>query len=326
MAYPILGTPIPQFTDSAGAPLASGTITTQDPDDDSVKASYPTAADADASTNGTSGDITLDSRGEPTSTQYWGKDGEDYKVIIKDSAGSTVYTLTEIRTPGHERRPTVVFTSADDTPTVAESNHFQTNDGTTLTDFDNGQIGDVITIQNSGTACSVTHNGAILILAGAKDFNMVGSDTLTLGMFSDQVWHEIGRSRNRADNEIVASFANTLTAGENGKTIFLNLAAGGSTVLPAPFLGANFKFIVSTAPTTAYTIDTNGGDNIMHGTHVDITAAGTEILVYFTAQDILTFVANTSLVGDILEVVSDGTSWFCKARTGAANGITTGQT
>ena len=124
MAFPILGTPVPAFFDTAGAPLASGTITILNPSDDTVKASYPTADDANASTNGTSGDITLDSRGEPTSTQLWGKDNEDYKIGIKDSAAATVHTIDDIRMPAANRRATVTFTSADATPSVAEGNFF----------------------------------------------------------------------------------------------------------------------------------------------------------------------------------------------------------
>lgn len=98
MAYPILGTPKPQFFDSNGSPLASGTITTTDPDDSSNKGSYPTAADADADTNQNSATITLDSRGE-SSAEFWGRDGEDYKVVLKDSSGSTIWTIAETRLP-----------------------------------------------------------------------------------------------------------------------------------------------------------------------------------------------------------------------------------
>ena len=151
MAYPILGTPKPAFFDSSGDPLASGTITTLNPSDDAVKASYPTADDANASTNGTSGDITLDSRGEPTSTQYWGKDNEDYKVVIKDSAGTTVYTIDDIRMPAANRRSAVTFASADATPTVAESSTFLTNASTAIaiTDLDDGEVGDTVYIKGN---------------------------------------------------------------------------------------------------------------------------------------------------------------------------------
>jgi len=201
MAFPILGTPVPQFFDSAGDPLASGTITTLTPAN-AVKASYPSATDADAGTNGTSGDITLDSRGEPTSTQYWGRDNEIYKVVIKDSDASTVHTMLNIRQPAHNRRAAVTFTSTDATPTVAESNVFITAGTTAITDFDDGEVGDVITIKGA-SSITITHNGNIL-LKGLVNFDMKSNDTLTLAMFQDQVWNEIGRK---------TTIKETLTAG-----------------------------------------------------------------------------------------------------------------
>ena len=77
-------------------------------------------------------------------------------------------------------------------------------------------------------------------------------------------------------------------------------------------------FIVKTAPTTAYIITTNASANILQGSYLDIVGE----LVSIAAQDTLNFVASTSLVGDYLEVESDGTSWFCNARSGADGGIT----
>ena len=201
MAFAILGTPVPAFFDSSGAPLAAGTITTLNPSNDAVKASYPTAADADASTNGTSGDITLDARGEPTSTQYWGKDNEDYKVVIKDSAAATVLTMDKIRMPTHNRRSTVTFTSTDATPTIAESNSFITAGTTAITDFDDGAVGDTIEIL-AASSITITH-GTPVSLLGSANFAMVAGDTLTLHMFNDQVWEEVARTTATA----------TLTAG-----------------------------------------------------------------------------------------------------------------
>jgi hypothetical protein len=228
--------------------------------------------------------------------------------------------MDDIRTPAHSRRSLVTFTSTDPTPSVAEGNMFRTAGTTAITDFDDGQVGDIIVVQ-AASSITITDNSAIN-LAGNVNFDMVSGDTLTLAMVFDQLWYEISRTTETANYEVVSSFTNTLTANESGKTIFLNSAGGGSTVLPAPALGLNFKFIVSTAPTTAYTIDTASGANIMHGTHIDIVGE----LVYATARDILSFVANTSLVGDSMEVVSDGTSWFYTAQSGADGGITTGQT
>ena len=234
MAYPILGTPVPQFFDSAGDPLASGTITTLTPAD-AVKASYPTAADADAGTNGTRGDITLDSRGEPTSTQYWGRDGEIYKVVVKDSAAATVHTLLNIRLGPNSRRAAVTFTSTDQSPTVAESNMFITAGTTAILDFDDGVVGDVITIK-AASAITITHSAAVL-LKGSQNWAMRTNDTLTLAMVEDQVWQEVGR-KGYADGKAADLItATTLTEADSGSTYFLNAATEFLTSLPLPMAG-----------------------------------------------------------------------------------------
>jgi len=98
MAFPILGTPKPAFFDSNGDPLVSGTLSILDPDTDTNKASYPTLADADAGTNPNDNPLTLDSRGEP-STSLFGLDRNSYKVVLKDSAGGTVWTVAKVTLP-----------------------------------------------------------------------------------------------------------------------------------------------------------------------------------------------------------------------------------
>ncbi|KKL04779.1 hypothetical protein LCGC14_2612640, partial [marine sediment metagenome] len=177
------------------SPYASGTVTIQNPSDSTVKASYPTAADADASTNGTSADVSLNARGQPDQ-DLWGKDNEDYKIIVKDSDAATVDTFTKIRMPRASRRATVTFGSTDATPTIRESETFITAGTTAITDFDNGEVGDVIQIL-AATSKKITH-GALISLRGEVSFSMVAGDTLTLAMFNDQVWEEIGRTYAKA--------------------------------------------------------------------------------------------------------------------------------
>ena len=101
MAFSILGSPKPAFFDSNGSPLASGTLSVLEPADNSNKTYYPTADDADAGTNGSSGDITLDSRGE-TPNALFGISGETYKVVLKDSTGATVWTVDDIGFHGNK--------------------------------------------------------------------------------------------------------------------------------------------------------------------------------------------------------------------------------
>ena len=322
MAYPILGTPVPQFLDSSGDPYVGGTITTQNPTNDAVKASYPTAADADASTNGTSGDITLDAEGKPTATQYWGRNSEDYKVIIKDSSGAVVDTMTSIRMPEGTRVTLQSFAEADTTPSVADGTVFLTwNGNVTITGFDDGgeaQVIHLISDAEGGTATTLSQSSA-LQLRDQLDWAMIDNDTITLVSTTGANWFEVGRKE--YNRFVTLAAAKTLVEGDSGRTYYLNIAGGFTVTLPAPANGAKFKFIVKTAPTTAYIIATNSSANIIYGTISDTTAT-----VAANAEDTINFVASTALIGDSVELTSDGTNWYMTAQSQANGGITVAAT
>lgn len=114
--------------------------------------------------------------------------------------------------------------------------------------------------------------------------------------------------------ETVAA-ANTILASESGKTFFLGLAGGFASTLPAPAAGLKFKFVVSVAPTTAYTVTATAA--VIEGA-VDVNST----LVLGANETTITFAANTAIVGDWVEVESDGTSWFLNGMSGAIGGIT----
>jgi len=114
--------------------------------------------------------------------------------------------------------------------------------------------------------------------------------------------------------EVVAA-ANTLLASESGKTSYLNLAGGFASALPAPAAGLKYKFVVSVAPTTNYTVVATGA--VIEGA-VDVNST----LVLAANETTITFAANTAIVGDWVEVESDGTSWFLSGMSGAIGGIT----
>jgi hypothetical protein len=108
-----------------------------------------------------------------------------------------------------------------------------------------------------------------------------------------------------------ATAASTLTAADSGKTIFLDAASEFATTLPLPAAGLRFTFIVKTAPVgTAYTVVTNGGANIIKGQQYNAAGAAGDT---GTADDTITFVASSSVAGDRVELISDGTSWFAYA-------------
>ena len=89
---------------------------------------------------------------------------------------------------------TVTTLANDATPSVAASNLFLTGGTTTITDFDDGIVGQTIKIL-SAHAVTIT-DGTPIILSGGANFVMAATDTLTLTMFNDQVWNEVSRSVN----------------------------------------------------------------------------------------------------------------------------------
>lgn len=121
--------------------------------------------------------------------------------------------------------------------------------------------------------------------------------------------------------------ANTLTYAECGKTMFLNSATEFATTLPAPVAGCYFKFIIKAAPAGAnYTIVTNGGADILIGGINELEVDTTEDGPYDDNADVITFVQALAVVGDYVEMVSDGTSWYFNGQTNADGAVTTGTT
>jgi hypothetical protein len=80
------------------------------------------------------------------------------------------------------------------TPSVLGGRLFVTGGTTTITDFDDGVIGQELVVL---AAHSVTiTDGTPIILAGGANYDMTDSDTLVLRMINAQVWQEISRSVN----------------------------------------------------------------------------------------------------------------------------------
>lgn len=118
----------------------------------------------------------------------------------------------------------------------------------------------------------------------------------------------------------ILTAARVLTAADTEKTFFLNLAGGFDVTLPAQAVGLHFTFIVKTAPTTAYTITSAVSDTIIgypgNVGGADSVADGN------AAGDVINFVANVALAGDMVELWGDGTSWFARAQAKAINALT----
>ena len=111
----------------------------------------------------------------------------------------------------------------------------------------------------------------------------------------------------------------TVLKEESGKTFILSSATEFVTTLPAPFLGAEYTFIVGAAPTGAsYTVVTAASANIIKGQAYPASGAAGDT---GTTDDTVTFTDGAAVAGDMLQVRSDGTSWFAHGYCAVATGI-----
>lgn len=109
----------------------------------------------------------------------------------------------------------------------------------------------------------------------------------------------------------------TLTSADNGKTFYLNAAAGATITLPAVEAGLSFKFVVAaTFATTNWVIDSAEGDNIDGS--VEVAGA----VVVAAAEDQVNFVASAEALGDHVVLHSDGVQWFVHGMAALTGGIT----
>ena len=119
--------------------------------------------------------------------------------------------------------------------------------------------------------------------------------------------------------EIVTS-TRTLTADDNGLTVFLNSATEFVTTLPLPANGLRFTFIVMAAPSGAnYTVVTSGSANIIVGNANSVAGDAGDS---GATDDTISFVSGSSVAGDKVELISNGTNWFAYAVTRVAAGVT----
>lgn len=105
-------------------------------------------------------------------------------------------------------------------------------------------------------------------------------------------------------------------------TFFLALAGGFTVTLPAPALGLELEFIVSVAPTTAYIIATDSGDDVIVAGIAELEVDTSNDGPYDDNADAFNFVASVAVVGDRVKFISDGTKWYGIGQTNADGGVT----
>jgi len=109
----------------------------------------------------------------------------DDTVTLANIGGTNWY-----ETGRRESFPVVTFADLDATPTVLNGKYFLTTGTTAIEDFDDGVVGQTITVKAKSTI-TIT-DGGDLELAG--NFAMTTGDTITLTMIETGKWSEISRS------------------------------------------------------------------------------------------------------------------------------------
>lgn len=141
---------------------------------------------------------------------------------------------------------------------------------------------------------------------------------MSLTTFSGPVKSNAGFIGPVAQSALTA--ASTLTAADSGNVYFLDSATEFATTLPAPAAGLSFTFIVKSAPSGAnYTIVTASSANIIKGQAYPASGDAGDT---GTADDTISFVSAAAVAGDMVTLISDGTSWFAKAFCAVAAGVT----
>ena len=118
--------------------------------------------------------------------------------------------------------------------------------------------------------------------------------------------------------------AYTMLASDSGKTFMLS-ATGGTvaiTLLPAASLveGWNCKFIVKEdTPSNAITI--GAGSSIVHGVQKDAGGDAANSTAGTAVSNIV--VGTSSTQGDMINLFTDGTTWYGEILSGVNNAITT---
>lgn len=146
----------------------------------------------------------------------------------------------------------------------------------------------------------------------ATDLNGLTATATELNMAAD----------NSANVETVAA-TNVITADESGKTFFLAAATEFVSTLPAPAAGLRYTFIIAAAPVSAsYTVVTNASANVIVGIAVSSEDAAGSVDFEASGCDTITFVDSKAVIGDRIDVISDGTKWYASGVCSVQDAIT----
>lgn len=187
----------------------------------------------------------------------------------------------------------------------------------------------------AGTGCTATTDPMYEIIVGASptaDQQVFGvakgtqaSNTALLTLDEDGDMVVPGTMLGHRLVEVVTA-ANTIAASESQTIFVLNATTEFASTLPkvADSAGCVFRFVVGAAPASAdYTIVTgNSLENKIYGVVTEAEVDTTEDGPVAAAEDTVSFKDGIAVVGDWVELYSDGTNWYIIGQTAADGGVT----
>lgn len=152
-----------------------------------------------------------------------------------------------------------------------------------------------------------------LLLAGIALVGLSGA-----ALANDYVGATLSDREQQDHYSQVLSSATTLKQTDCGKTFLLSAATEFATTLPTPRDGCYLKFIVANQPEAAdYTVITSGTEILYGGINELEVDTGDDGPLAAADADTISFRSGTAdgagdnaLIGDYVEMVSDGTYWY----------------
>lgn len=103
----------------------------------------------------------------------------------------------------------------------------------------------------------------------------------------------------------------TLTNQDSGKVFFIGACAAKTTItLPTPKAGLHYKFINTAANSADVDWDTGTASATAPDFYGHIH--GTTVETAISAKRIITLANAADAIGDMVEIISDGTNWFAQ--------------
>lgn len=181
-----------------------------------------------------------------------------------------------------------------------------------------------ITELTTDTAAAASGDFIVRWDESANKVKKVDATDLSLSIGTTATAAEITQAADISANQKDVTTATTLTTADCGDTVTFSSANGLAATLPSPITGCQFTGIVAVAPTSGnhafYTADANA--EIIKGIAFDTTGGAVAAGAGTAAADTLSFIASTAIVGDRVNLWSDGTNWYGVGYSSASGGIT----